>query len=122
LLLRALRPAVVWTCASLATIGVPVARALDLQQPIGQFYHTGWTTKDGLAGMALAQTEDGYLWVGTTLGLYRFNGISFEQYQPEEGTFPSRSILSLFADRSGGLWFGYLKGGASYLKNGRVAN
>jgi DNA-binding NarL/FixJ family response regulator len=33
--------------------------------------------------MALAQTADGYLWVGTTQGLYRFNGISFEQYQPE---------------------------------------
>ncbi|MEA2257996.1 MAG: hypothetical protein QOJ51_821, partial [Acidobacteriaceae bacterium] len=109
LLLRALRPAVVWTCASLAAIGVPIARALDRQQPIGQLYHTGWTTKDGLAGMALAlaQTADGYLWVGTTQGLYRFNGISFEQYQPEEGKFPSRSILSLFADRSGGLWIGY---------------
>jgi signal transduction histidine kinase/ligand-binding sensor domain-containing protein len=124
LLLRAPRPTVVWTCASLATIGVPIARALDLQQPIGQLYHTGWTAKDGLAGMnlALAQTADGYLWVGTTQGLYRFNGISFEQYQPEEGMFPSRSIFSLFTDRSGGLWIGYLKGGASYLKNGRVTN
>jgi ligand-binding sensor domain-containing protein len=72
--------------------------------------------------MALAQTADGYLWVGTTQGLYRFNGISFEQYQPEESIFPSRSIFSLFTDRSGGLWIGYLKGGASYLKNGRVTN
>jgi ligand-binding sensor domain-containing protein len=124
LLPRTLRPAVVWICSSLATIGVPIARALDLQQPIGQLYHTGWTDKNGLAGMALAlaQTADGYLWVGTTQGLYRFNGISFEQYQPEEGTFPSRSIFSLFTDRSGGLWIGYLKGGASYLKNGRVTN
>jgi ligand-binding sensor domain-containing protein len=64
-----------------------------------------------LAGiaLALAQTAVGYLWVGTTQGLYRFNGISFEQYQPGEGKFPSRSILSLFADRSGDLWIGYLK-------------
>jgi hypothetical protein len=55
LLLRALRPTVVWTCALLATIGVPIARALDLQQPIGQLYHIGWTAKDGLAaGIALA--------------------------------------------------------------------
>jgi signal transduction histidine kinase/ligand-binding sensor domain-containing protein len=122
--LRALTPAVVWICALLATIGVPIARALDPQQPIGLLYHTGWTAKNGLAGMALAlaQTADGYLWVGTTQGLYRFNGISFEQYQPEEGTLPSRSIRSLFIDRSGGLWIGYLKGGASYLKNGRVTN
>ena len=79
LLLWTLRPAIVWTCALLATIGIPIARALDLQQPIGQLYHTGWTAKDGLAGMtlALAQTPDGYLWVGTTQGLYRFNGIYF---------------------------------------------
>jgi hypothetical protein len=42
--LRALGPTVVWTCASLDAIGVPIARALDLQQPIGQLYHTGWTT------------------------------------------------------------------------------
>jgi len=119
--LRALTPAVVWICDLLATILVPIARALDLQQPIGQLYHTGWTAKNGLAGMALAlaQTPDGYLWVGTTQGLYRFNGISFEQYQPEEGTFPSRSIRSLFTDRTGGLWIGYVKGGASYLKNSR---
>jgi hypothetical protein len=54
LLLRALRPAVVRTCALLATVGVPIARALDLQQSIGQLYHIGWTAKDGLAGMALA--------------------------------------------------------------------
>ncbi len=97
---------------------------MDLRQPIGQLYHTAWTARDGLAGMtlALAQTPDGYLWVGTTQGLYRFNGISFGLYQPEEGTFPARSIRSLFSDRSGGLWIGYLKGGASYLKNGRVTN
>lgn len=113
-----------WTYALLATSGIPIARALDLRQPIGQLYHTAWTAKDGLAGMALAlaQTPDGYLWVGTTQGLYRFNGISFEQYRPEEGTFPVRSIRSLFSDRSGGLWIGYLKGGASYLKNGRATN
>jgi hypothetical protein len=54
LLLRALRPAVVWTCALLATIGVPIARALDLQQPIGQLYKIGWTAKDGLSAIALA--------------------------------------------------------------------
>jgi len=124
LLLRAVRTAVVWICALLVTMGAPIARALDLQQPIGQLYHTAWTAKNGMAGMALAlaQTPDGYLWVGTTQGLYRFNGISFEQYQPEEGTFPSRAIGSLFSDRSGGLWIGYFKGGASYLKNGRVTN
>ena len=51
LLPRTLRPAVVWTCAWLATIGVPIALALDLQQYIGQLYHAGWTAKNACASI-----------------------------------------------------------------------
>ena len=76
LLSAALRLEAVWTRTALTTIGVPIARTLALQQFIGQLYNGSWTAKDGLAGiaLALAQTSDGYLWVGTTLGLYRFTG------------------------------------------------
>jgi ligand-binding sensor domain-containing protein len=31
---------------------------------------------------ALAQTTDGFLWLGTAQGLYRFDGVSFERYEP----------------------------------------
>src|SRR5258708_5745136 len=76
LLSAALRLEAVWTRTALTTIGVPIARTLALQQFIGQLYHGSWTAKDGLEGivLALAQTADGYLWVGTTPEFYRSNG------------------------------------------------
>jgi signal transduction histidine kinase len=91
--------------------------------PIAQMYHSAWTARDGLRGVisALAQTEDGFLWVGTTEGLYRFDGMTFEAYKPETGNFPATGIKTLDAAPDG-LWIGYLSGGVSVLKDGRLKN
>jgi len=70
---------------------------------------------------ALAQTDDGFLWVGTTEGLYRFDGVTFEAYKPETGSFPATGIKTLEAAPDG-LWIGYLSGGVSILKDGRLKN
>ena len=50
------------------------AVALDSKQADNGFYHTSWTAKDGLPGsvLSLAQTRDGFLWIGGTSGLFRF--------------------------------------------------
>ena len=87
--------------------------------------HTAWTFKDGAPGeiYALAQTTDGYLWLGTATGLFRFDGIRFEPYKPQSGqAFPQRSVVSLFAVPDGGLWVGYWYGGVSFIKNGTVTD
>lgn len=69
----------------------------------------------------LAQTTDGYLWLGTATGLFRFDGIRFEPYKPQSGqSFPQRSVASLLAVPDGGLWVSYWYGGASFIKNGTV--
>ncbi|MGB6686481.1 MAG: two-component regulator propeller domain-containing protein [Terracidiphilus sp.] len=98
--------------------------ALNPNQPLAQLYHTTWNAKQGIGGnvTALAQTTDGYLWVGTTDGLLRFDGISFERYQPEAGSLVATSISALMAVPDGGLWVGYNRGGASLVRNGRVIN
>jgi signal transduction histidine kinase/ligand-binding sensor domain-containing protein len=98
--------------------------ALDPHQPLSQFYHTVWTAKDGLTGEvhALAQTADGFLWAGTRDGLFRFDGVSFERYQPEAGSLPARDVVVLFAVPTGGLWIGYFSGGATFLSAGRATN
>jgi signal transduction histidine kinase/ligand-binding sensor domain-containing protein len=98
--------------------------ALDPHQPLSQLYHTSWSAKQGVTGAvtALAQTTDGYLWVGTTDGLLRFDGITFEQYQPENASFPASSVSALMAVPDGGLWVGFSSGGASFVRNGRVTN
>jgi signal transduction histidine kinase/sugar lactone lactonase YvrE len=97
---------------------------LDPYQSLGQLHHTSWTARDGLNGsvQALAQTADGYLWIGTSDGLFRFDGLSFDRYQPERGALPSNLVSALLALPHGGLWVGYHSGGATFLKDGTATN
>jgi ligand-binding sensor domain-containing protein len=46
--------------------------------------HTAWTFKDGAPAevYSLAQTPDGFLWLGTASGFFHLAGIRFQQYQP----------------------------------------
>ena len=96
---------------------------IDRDRRLDQLYHTGWTFTEGAPGEvhALAQTTDGYLWLGTATGLFRFDGIRFQPYKPQSGqAFPQRSVASLFAVPDGGLWVGYWYGGVSFIKDGTV--
>ena len=71
----------------------------------------------------LAQTPDGYLWLGCPDGLYRFDGVVFERYQPQSGgPFPVSSVNSLLALPNGDLWIGFASGGISLLRRGDVTN
>jgi signal transduction histidine kinase/ligand-binding sensor domain-containing protein/CheY-like chemotaxis protein/AraC-like DNA-binding protein len=81
-----------------------------------------WETDSGLPGnsvIALRQTADGYLWIGTQDGLVRFDGVHFEVYTRE--TVPqlkSNEIHALYADRNNVLWIGTATGGLTYYKDG----
>lgn len=57
----------------------PSLFALGPQKAISQFTHTSWSAKDGIPGpvRAITQAPDGYLWLGTEAGLYRFDGLRF---------------------------------------------
>jgi hypothetical protein len=71
----------------------------------------------------LAQTSDGYLWLGSPDGLYRFDGIVFERYKPQSGgPLPAGSVHSLLALANGDLWIGFRFGGMSLLRNGNATN
>lgn len=98
-------------------LGMPAA-ALDQQCSIAQFNHSAWTVKEGAPGQvtALAQSADGYLWLGTQTGLFRFDGVTIERYMPERGEdFPATSVSALYAPASGGLWVGFRYGAASFM-------
>ena len=70
----------------------------------------------------MAQTPDGYFWLGTEFGLLRFDGVRAVPWQPPSGQrLPSTSIFSLFAERDGTLWIGTTKGLASW-KDGRLTH
>jgi PAS domain S-box-containing protein len=88
--------------------------------------HEYWTFKEGAPEVveSLAQTADGYLWLGAESGLFRFDGVRFERFQSPFGEqLPGTDISSLFAPRTGGLWIGYrFASEFSFLKNGKLIN
>ncbi|MEI9975870.1 MAG: two-component regulator propeller domain-containing protein [Ignavibacteriota bacterium] len=87
-------------------------------------HHTAWSAKEGVIGevLAMAQSTDGFIWLGTTGGLLRFDGSVLERYKPEVGSFPETWVSTLLATPDGGLWIGYLSGGASFLQRDKVTN
>ena len=106
-------------CASLCSS----VFALDRDRTLAQFHHTAWTAKDGAPSQisALAQTEDGYLWVGSARGLFRFDGIAFELYVPPAGvSLPAYNIIALLATHDGGLWIAFRSSGLGFLKDGNI--
>jgi signal transduction histidine kinase len=90
----------------------------------GPLGHETWTSRDGAPLIsALAQTSDGFLWTGSSTGLFRFDGNQFELFHSAFGErLLSTNISSLYAPPSGGLWIGYLFGGVSFLDKGHVRN
>jgi signal transduction histidine kinase/streptogramin lyase len=98
--------------------------AQDWERTITQFQHTAWGPKEGAPDQirVLAQTRDGYLWLGAADGLYRFDGVIFERYQPPSGaSLPADRVYSLLALPGGELWVGF-SDRISLLKEGRVKN
>jgi PAS domain S-box-containing protein len=90
-----------------------------------QVGHDSWTFKEGAPAevTCLAQTNDGFLWLGGPNGLFRFDGTRFEPFSSPFGDrLLSTNLYSLFAPPSGGLWIGYTFGGFSFLDKGRVTN
>lgn len=70
------------------------------------FQVRNWYIENGLPTAtvtALAQTPDGYLWVGTHKGLVRFDGDSFKPVGRFDGTHIP-GVTSLFTDQAGNLW------------------
>jgi signal transduction histidine kinase len=89
-----------------------------------QIVHESWTFKDGAPGepAAFAQTADGYLWVGSEAGLFRYDGVRFELFRSPFGDSLRSTNISALLAADGGLWVGYVFGGFSFVKNGKVTN
>ncbi|MEZ4984483.1 MAG: two-component regulator propeller domain-containing protein [Saprospiraceae bacterium] len=93
-------------------VGWLVAHA---QQPLRHFSH--WTTRDGLSSndvTCLLRDKEGYLWVGTSQGLNRFDGVHFKTFLPDARrptqTVSSEVIHALAQDSDGYIWMATANG------------
>jgi signal transduction histidine kinase/ligand-binding sensor domain-containing protein len=96
--------------------------ALNPSLDISQYAHTAWTIRDGFAAgtaFAMAQTPDGYLWLGTEFGLFRSDGVRFLRWQPPAGQHLPENPYALLVTRDGTLWIGTFAGLASW-NNGKL--
>lgn len=112
----------------LLTIGCLMFGALPALDPAWQLTQYGvksWGPEDGLstgAVRALAQTADGWLWVGTDDGLYRFDGIRFERIAAEPGPdVTPGAVTALQVGRASDLWIGTRDIGLLEWRDGRLA-
>src|SRR5689334_13020410 len=88
----------------------PYALALNPALDVSQYAHSAWRGREGFVSghiYALAQTPDGYLWLGTDRGLLRFDGVRTTRWQPPtDASLPDTRILNLLVGRDGALWIG----------------
>ncbi|HEY2014321.1 MAG TPA: two-component regulator propeller domain-containing protein, partial [Bryobacteraceae bacterium] len=93
------------------------ARALDPRKSLTQYSRMVWTQGHGLPQdtiRAIAQTSDGYLWLGTDEGLARFDGYEFVVFSKDNGDLPANSITALASASDGTLWIGTSNGLTRY--------
>jgi ligand-binding sensor domain-containing protein len=84
-----------------------------------------WTSEHGLPNSsvtAIAQTPDGYLWVGTYNGLARFDGVRFVRFDPDNTPALQRArVRRLYVDSAGTLWINTYDGSLTSYRDGRFA-
>ena len=75
---------------------------------MSQYLRDQWGVEKGFPGgpvYAIAQTPDGYLWIGTEKGLVRFDGWSFQLFQAATTpSLPAGLVRGLMTDAEGNLW------------------
>ena len=94
---------------------------VDLQLFGQDYFFRQYGPSDGLGNSfiySLNQGTDGYLWIGTAEGLYRFNGFEFRHFT-ERDSLTENFITTIYKDLSGGLWMGHMNNGITNIKDGR---
>jgi signal transduction histidine kinase/ligand-binding sensor domain-containing protein/CheY-like chemotaxis protein len=115
------------TCVSWLTMAAAAPTAAQPSttvepKPLAQYHFESWQTRDGLPTngiRALAQTRDGFLWLGTEAGLVRFDGVEFRTF--DRNSMPAlraTDVTALYDDRSDLLWIGTEDGAVLRLSHG----
>ncbi len=101
-----------------------VVYADEAEEPLdfNSYVQTVYNGENGLPGgmaNAVAQTNDGILWIGTYGGIYRYNGSAFRLMDDFDSV---KSVNCLYTDEAGRLWIGTNDSGLSICINQKIAN
>lgn len=114
----------VWLTALLVMLALApgTARALDPERDLHQYKHSRWTIADGAPQSiwALAQGADGYLWIGSSSGVFRFDGVSFEPIPLRAPRSEGWRATALLAAADGTIHVGYDNGVLATYRDGAL--
>ncbi|OFA02051.1 sensor histidine kinase [Duganella sp. HH101] len=99
--------------------GQHFAHASEPSPLLIDYSHTAWSERDGAPTGAtkFAQGPDGWLWIATPTGMYRFDGVRFERTDNIHGhPLESSNIMGLTTAPDGAVWVGYRVGGVSVFR------
>jgi signal transduction histidine kinase/ligand-binding sensor domain-containing protein len=102
---------------ALLAAGAAAAAALP---PIRAFKHMSWSLEGGAPSRinAIGQSRDGYLWIGSVDGLFRFDGVTFEKIHPDRRDDANPVVAEILGARSGALWAGLARSGGVMVYRG----
>jgi signal transduction histidine kinase/ligand-binding sensor domain-containing protein len=112
-----------WLVAALLVVASLPGFALEPSTPLANVGRQSWVMENGLPQntvQAMVQTKNGFIWLGTEVGLVRFDGNSFAVFdQNSSPALPGNDIRCLLETRDGSLWIGTSDGLARW-KDGVV--
>lgn len=92
----------------LCILTIQTVNAIDPKRNVSQYVRQRWGAESGLPKgpvYSIHQTPDGYLWIGTERGLFRFDGLRFVSMPSGNPELPTPShVLGLTVDGAGDLW------------------
>ena len=107
---------IMWFAAAVTLSGGAwQAAALEPTTSLANYGRQAWAMENGLPQntvQALAQTKDGFVWLGTEAGLVRFDGVEFQTFDRDSNSglpgpaLPGNDIRCLLAGADGALWIG----------------
>ena len=94
---------------------IQLAFHAPLYTQVSSFYFRHLTSANGLSDgfvRDIVQDKYGFIWIGTSYGLNRFDGITVKNYfskASDSGSVSNNLIQSLYVDKDGNLWIGTRK-------------
>lgn len=103
--------AIVWllrTLLSTALVALPLATSAEEPRRLTHYSHQRWIEGSEAPApapvLAMAQSQDGFLWLATGEGLFRFDGTRFERIEPQRDAEQHNQPSALLVTKSGDVW------------------